>query len=179
MKKRTGIYRKCKLCGNDFYVYNYLVNIINRGRFCSKKCANIFNSKELSISRIGSGNPMFGKKSWNNGLLGVQIGKRGKDSHFWKGGKVNLNYSIRRTNEYKLWRKSVFERDNYTCQDCGKIGGYLEPHHIVPLNKLIKKYHITNIINAKKCKDLWDIKRGVTLCNNCHRKTDSYLNNKQ
>ena len=32
---------------------------------------------------------------------------------------------------------------------------------------------------AKKCKELWDINNGETLCIACHKKTDSYANTKQ
>lgn len=173
-REKRGIYKTCN-CGNKFYVKPYL---INKKRFCSNKCANIFNGKKLSKDRLGKGNPMFGKKSWNSGLLGVQVGKRSSENHFWKGGKLRLNYRIRRTNEYKKWRKEVFERDNYTCQNCGNIGGELCPHHIISLQNLIRKYNLTNIIDSKKCKELWDINNGQTLCHECHKLTDSYSNNK-
>ena len=34
------------------------------------------------------------------------------------------------TLEYRLWRKQIFERDNYTCQCCGdNKGGNLNAHH--------------------------------------------------
>lgn len=38
----------------------------------------------------------------------------------------------------RLWRMislEVFERDNYTCQYCGQIGGLLEVDHVVPFSK--------------------------------------------
>jgi len=31
-----------------------------------------------------------------------------------------------------IWREKVFKRDNYTCQVCGKKGGYLIADHIKP-----------------------------------------------
>lgn len=40
--------------------------------------------------------------------------------------------------DVKMWRKiskEVFERDDYTCQYCGKIGGILEVDHITPISK--------------------------------------------
>jgi len=37
------------------------------------------------------------------------------------------------TTEYIDWRKSVFERDDYTCCECGKQGGTLNAHHIKPV----------------------------------------------
>lgn len=38
----------------------------------------------------------------------------------------------------KLWysiSKQVFERDSFTCQYCGKVGGKLEVDHIIPFSK--------------------------------------------
>lgn len=62
----------------------------------------------------------------------------------------------RKTPEYKKWRKSVFERDNYTCKLCGKRGGKLNAHHI-------ERYR--NCIERRT-----DISNGITLCDACHKK---------
>lgn len=62
----------------------------------------------------------------------------------------------RRTAEYRAWRKSVFERDNYTCQICGKRGGRLNAHHIERYRSCIKRRT--------------DITNGITLCDACHKK---------
>lgn len=62
----------------------------------------------------------------------------------------------RRTSDYKNWRSSVFERDNYTCQVCGKRGGTLNAHHI----KSFKSFP----------KLRTELRNGVTLCVKCHRK---------
>lgn len=57
---------------------------------------------------------------------------------------------------YKRWRKSVFERDNYTCQICGTRGGKLDAHHIVAWSDSIRlRYEVNN---------------GQTLCSKCHYK---------
>lgn len=62
---------------------------------------------------------------------------------------------IRRSCEYKKWRKSVFERDDYTCQRCGAIGVHLNAHHVMPF-----AYY----------PDLrTDIDNGITLCVTCHK----------
>jgi|LGOV01.1.fsa_nt_gb hypothetical protein len=60
----------------------------------------------------------------------------------------------RHTNKYKIWRTSVFERDNYTCKHCNKIGGKLNAHHI-------KDYK-----NFKKLRYI--LSNGITLCIKCH-----------
>lgn len=50
-----------------------------------------------------------------------------KNNPNWNGG-ISLNK--RRLNEprYIKWREKVFERDNYTCQECEQRGGNLESH---------------------------------------------------
>ena len=54
----------------------------------------------------------------------------------------------------KDWRKTIFERDKYTCQFCFKIGGNLEAHHI----RSWKNYPNYRL----------DINNGITLCLDCH-----------
>jgi hypothetical protein len=71
-----------------------------------------------------------GKNHWN---YGGKLARKGDKSHFWKGGKMkeySENEQLRKSFEYKLWRKSCFERDNFTCQKTGQIGGRLVVHHI-------------------------------------------------
>lgn len=65
----------------------------------------------------------------------------------------------RLTKEYKDWRKSVFERDDYTCMICGKVGGELNAHHIKPY--------------AKYEELRFDLDNGITLCKECHKKVHS------
>jgi len=59
---------------------------------------------------------------------------KGNKSHLWRGGISKTNRTERENTmssiEYKLWRKSVFERDNFTCQKYGIRGSRLVAHHI-------------------------------------------------
>lgn len=53
------------------------------------------------------------------------------DKHWnWRGGITPKNKLIRHSLEYKLWRKAVFKRDNYTCVWCGTRGRHItcRPH---------------------------------------------------
>lgn len=53
--------------------------------------------------------------------------------HLWRGGITPLNQKIRASTEYKLWRRTVFERDSYKCIWCrDSKGGNLEADHIKP-----------------------------------------------
>jgi len=47
----------------------------------------------------------------------------------WQGGKTPKHKAFRRSNEYMQWRKHVFNRDDYTCQACGKRGVKLQADH--------------------------------------------------
>lgn len=76
----------------------------------------------------------------------------------WKGGITPLKLKERDSNEVKLWRISIFERDHFTCQmpGCNKPSHDLNAHHI----KQWSKYP-----------DLrFDINNGITLCKKCHSK---------
>ena len=101
--------------------------------------------------------------------------KRGKDSHFWRGGRTTLVRQIKNLKLYRDWRKAIFERDNYTCQICKKRGSIeICPDHIKPFSKILNDHRIKTKEEAIKCNELWDINNGRTLCHPCHRTTDTY-----
>lgn len=94
--------------------------------------------QKMSQASIGNRNPMFGRK-------GALAGN-------WKGGAKNE----RETLEYREWRIKVWQRDNYTCTKCGKVGKNLHAHHIKHFAKFPElRYEIEN---------------GLTLCKTCHNK---------
>jgi len=86
-----------------------------------------------------------------------------KNPH-WKGGITPINAKIRNSIEYQNWRKSVFERDNYTCVWCGEKGGRLNTDHIKSF-ALFPELHFV-------------VANGRTLCEFCHKTTESYLSNR-
>ena len=90
----------------------------------------------------------------------IAEGHRGAKSHFWRGGIWPEHLRIKRSIEYRLWRKAVFERDNYTCRFCGIRGGKLHADHIKPF--------------ALYPELRFAIDNGRTLCVPCHRKTDTF-----
>ena len=95
--------------------------------------------------------------------------------NFWKGGMKNLSTIIRWCSEYKIWRKNIFIRDNFTCSVCKVRGGKLEAHHLDSFAFLLFKHNIDSLDKAIECKELWDINNGVTICHTCHQKTDNYM----
>lgn len=90
----------------------------------------------------------------NNSMYGIQ--RFGDKNPNYKPDKTPEEREIGRLYEgYGIWRKSVYERDNYTCQCCGdNKGGNLHAHHL-------------DSYNSSKDKRI-DISNGITLCEICH-----------
>jgi 5-methylcytosine-specific restriction endonuclease McrA len=81
--------------------------------------------------------------------------KKGKDTPNWRGGTTKESELIRASDKFKVWRNSVYSRDNWTCQKCGEIGKKLHAHHI---------FNFAKYPNLRL-----SIKNGITLCRKCHR----------
>ena len=80
----------------------------------------------------------------------------GEHNNKWRGGITPYNKQIRQSNEYKDWRKAVFERDDYTCQICKERGGQIHAHHK-------QEFSIYSLFRL-------DLDNGITLCKSCHDK---------
>ncbi|MBT9168338.1 MAG: hypothetical protein DDT19_01683 [Syntrophomonadaceae bacterium] len=110
-----------------------------------------------NLSKKMEGNQYrVGLSSWNKGLVGY---KEGALNNMWNGGVSKINRTERQlamqTIEYKLWRSSVFERDNFTCVECKGHGIKLEADHIKPWRDFPELRY--------------DINNGRTLCKVCHK----------
>ncbi len=114
--------------------------------------------RKISESHIGLRPSLESKLK--NSETNKKIAIKGKNHKWWKGG-ISRGYKEKYYSaKYKQWRLKVFTRDNFICQGCQKIGGYLTSHHI-------KSW-------AKYPKLRFEINNGITLCENCHKKTDNY-----
>lgn len=127
-----GVTRRCEVCGNEFRRPISQEKHRGVGRFCTKTCKGIY----MSWSQKGEQNPS------------------------WKGGISSELRRLRASKKFRDWRVAVFTRDGYTCQICGRRGGYLEPDHIKPF--------------AYYPALRFDINNGRTLCKPCHKNTDTY-----
>lgn len=116
------------------------------------------------IGRANKGHKFYGgKSSW------FKKGERVNPKTEFKEGNTPWNigmgitpeeHKFRMSKKYNEWRIMVFERDNYTCQMCGKRGGKIQADHI-------KSY-------AKHKELRTSVGNGRTLCVECHKKTDTF-----
>lgn len=139
-----------------------------------KKISAKLTGQKLSPETIKK---LMGRTPWNKGKRFVEIEK---EKHWnWKGGRTKLAVRIRCSFEGRKWTYAVFKRDKSACIKCGakKVDDnkfFLQAHHIKPLWQLMNEYKIRSFDDAIKCKELWDIDNGQTLCIPCHKQTDSY-----
>ena len=162
----------------------FIAPIIERnpkGQFiCGKRgFSPMLGKKQSDATKKKIQAKMEGRKiTWRDKISKSHIGKighskspsaycfpKGEKNISWKGGITPLNHKIRTSLEYKIWRTAVFERDNYTCIWCG-----------VKSSKGIKVIlHADHIKQFAYYPELrFAIDNGRTLCNECHRKTDTF-----
>ena len=158
---------KCENCQKDFVSENHFskLEIIEgrRKRFCSKKCYG--ESKRGKIPYPGAVEKMRASNLGGIGPTSGMIMPRGELSKNWRGGRTTIHERARKSTEYKLWRKAVFERDNYTCIWCDdrqKAG-----HKVILHADHIKPFAYFPALR-------FAIDNGRTLCFDCHKKTETY-----
>lgn len=85
----------------------------------------------------------------------VRARMTGASNPNWKGGETVSSWRV--TPEYRCWRRDVFTRDHFTCQDCGdSSGSNLTAHHV---------HSAEDYLELR-----FDIANGITLCETCHSK---------
>jgi len=74
--------------------------------------------------------------------------------------KIKSILKLRTSGAYRRWRKSVFERDDYTCQMCKITSEKMIADHI-------KSFTLFPSLR-------FDVDNGRTLCINCHKQTETF-----
>lgn len=132
---------KCLHCGDQL------------NRYLSKICWKCYVKKNPHKGKVNSEET---RKKISKALTGKpQPWQREKNHYNWKGGISTLerNREYFRT-QYRNWRKAVFEKNDYTCQNCKERGKVLNADHIKPWILFPElRYEINN---------------GRTLCTDCH-----------
>lgn len=166
-KRRRGEVRKCGYCEKEIYVLPTYVKK-RRISFCSQKHM-IAHKKEHAIQicvlcKVCS-SPILTKPSNQKWRPRVTCSKECLKKHRREKAeqrrqtytKHQVDRLARYSPETEIWRKAVFERDDYTCQMCGVRGSYLEADHIKPWAYYPElRFELTN---------------GRTLCKGCHNTT--------
>lgn len=184
--------RKCKHCNEEKELEKF-VRQGNLYRYKCKECLNAslrtgkphegrFKKGHIGGKRFEKGHHggvQFekGLVPWNKGKTGVyseetlkKISETGKGRKHTEETKQRIAEKVRTGKSriswaFKNWRKQVFERDKYICQNCGNIEiKKLHPHHIIPWR----------ICEEKR----FDVTNGTTLCSSCHGKLEGFQKKK-
>jgi len=146
-------------CGNSFQSY-----ISHKRKYCSRICLHNYRPKNWGTKLIDlvciicketfKGYISHNRKCCSRKCVHkyLTLNFSGINGSRWvENKKVN---PFKGTSKWRIWRQAVFARDNYTCQNCNKRGGYLEPHHI----------------KSKQCfpELVFEVSNGITLCGDCH-----------
>ena len=121
----------CKKCGQELTRQEY-GNKVYKRKYCDE-CSQ--SAKEKVFCKF-CGRNFLGYRRGKRKLpvfcneLCMYKFYRGNGNPNWDGGISPLVKAIRRLPEYKQWREVVFERDIWTCQDCGQVGKKIHAHHI-------------------------------------------------
>jgi len=141
----------------------------------SGKNHHMYGKHHTEESKKKMSESLKGHTPWNKGIKGLIIGYKfpkghipwnkgkkclyiaGKNNPNWCGGITPINDKVRKSLEYKKWRKSVIVRDNYKCVICGSIQSRNNPmvvdHYPYPFSLYPDKR--------------FDINNGRTLCRKC------------
>src|SRR6266849_6556768 len=83
-------------------------------------------ARQLGLGRRGRKRTKESREKQSLHRRGKMTGNKNPS---WRGGITKVVELVRKHPEYLRWRLSVMERDNYTCQLCGRRGGNLHVHH--------------------------------------------------
>jgi hypothetical protein len=111
-----------------------MANRDNKGRFIKGHKGLTKKGKRPNFHG-NSGSFKKGFTPFNKGTKGLMKPnktsfKKGIIPHNKGNGNGNENDLFRHREDYKLWRKAIFTRDNFTCQKYGTKGGIIRAHHI-------------------------------------------------
>ena len=177
---KGGISKKefiCISCGANFYGHHS-----RNAKYCSRACKRneqIGKTGELSNRWLGGEREkiclgcgikivwqpkkpysVFKAQKFCSKDCADKNGLRYRGAEHWR---FNPEKIARDMVKQARWSKLILNRDNFTCQDCGKRGGDLHAHHIIPYIEDTEKR--------------WELENGKTLCVKCHYKTYKFYSN--
>ena len=185
----------CLKCKKEFSKpYNESKKEWSKRKYCSHSCANSVTSlgnkdrvgvapwnKGIKLPQYsGENHPQWSRVKKNCAYCGKEfmVTNGRKDIAKYCSHKCSTNDNLgltsqnereRKSKRYKEWRLSIFKRDNYTCQECGI-------RNFKGNGKTIKLHadHIRPFAYYPELRFM--VSNGRTLCEDCHRKTDTFGN---
>lgn len=132
-------------------------------KFCSKKCKGEYQSQQpyektparlvaYAAKRGVRRDPEIGKKI---SKVLKAANRKGPNNPKWKFENASRDRD-RKLIDYKNWRLSVFQRDNFTCVICG----------VTQDKEYIHADHIERWVDAPEKR--YEVSNGRTLCRRCH-----------
>ena len=141
-------------CGKELIVGGYQ---LRSGKTKSCGCWTRDRMKEMNKRNSGKNHPNYGKPSYFVGKKRPGHSKRmlGEKNPNWKNGITPENIKSRNSEKMKLWKESIFARDNWVCQKCNLGSNKLRAHHI----QNFSQYPELRVA----------VDNGITFCNECHK----------
>lgn len=144
----TQVARICAHCGDEFRTIRSYVTA-GGGKYCSTDCYKAARPAVISRDCLNCGSIFEARPS----RVALRFSQYCCRACYFEHRREQ-NHRGRSGWAYNEWRSAVFERDGFTCRDCGKKGVDLQAHHI--------KSWATHA-------DLrFDVANGLTLCLDCH-----------
>ena len=169
--KNALLTKMCPMCNKEFTTYfsHQLCCSIDCGNKHKQnkkilKCVNCNTDFERTASEIY----WFNQRGYENMFCSARCRQEyhvGENHPNWIKDRTQLkdeSKSIRWSKEMVDWRKSVYKRDDYTCQVCRKRSG---KDNAVILNA----HHIKRFVDNENLR--FYINNGITLCEDCHKLT--------
>lgn len=169
--KNALITKICPICNKEFTTYT------DSQKCCSVECSSKsqMNRKVLKCKNCNSEFERTASEIfWSNqrGCENIFCSSKckqeyhiGKNHPNWIEDRTqikNTNNTIRWSKEMCDWRKTIYKRDNYTCQMCGNRSS---KDNAIILNA----HHIERFADNEDLR--FDINNGITLCEDCHKLT--------
>ena len=180
---KTGRWVNCDNDNCNKRIYRRPSELKYKHSFCSPKCNYSFKrGKRLKPPRLcivcGNSVPNANEKycrdrCYKKDIKGIPKGKehsekiknglknrnqKGLNNPNWNGGTTSERTKIYNSKKYQNWRRKVFERDDFTCQDCGVLSDGNRIKIIAHHKKSFSKYPELR----------FSVDNGQTLCVGCH-----------
>ncbi len=150
--RRKRVNKTCQQCGTAFEVHPCRV-----GKACSDKCARLLRRTRVARTCLNCGAEFTTAPSqfkYHKGAGRYCSKHCANQGRIKEAAKRPEGKRYARRHADREWQRAVRERDNFTCQRCGKQEKYIHAHHVAPRSIRPDLIH--------------DVNNGKCLCAFCH-----------